>query len=83
MFLFLLFTEKLINFIFQIFSLFISEMPAGFKYCSGYPYLFRLDPVTTAMRLVSFDLITFSTLHQTMAYASSVHNNINSFWLKF
>jgi hypothetical protein len=44
--------------------------------------LFRLSqiiyPVTAAVWLVSFGLIILSILHQTIAYASSVHNNLDS-----
>jgi hypothetical protein len=52
-------------------------------YCSDYPPLFRLDPVTTAIWLVSFGLIILSILHWTMVYFSSVHNNLDSLWQKF
>jgi hypothetical protein len=51
-------------------------------YCLDYPHLFRLDAVTFASWLVSFDLI-ISTLRRTMAYASSFRNNVDSLWLKF
>jgi hypothetical protein len=48
-------------FVFQKLPLFIPEMPAGFtSYCSDYPHLFRLDPVTTAVWLVSVSLIILS-----------------------
>jgi hypothetical protein len=40
-------------------------------YLLDYHQLFRLDPVTTAIWLVSFGLLILSILHQTMAYASS------------
>jgi hypothetical protein len=42
-----------------------------------------LDPVATAIRLVFFGLIISSVLHGTMAYASSIHNNLGSLWHKF
>jgi hypothetical protein len=41
-----------------------------------------LDPVTTAVWLVSFDLIISSINRRTMAYASSIHNNLDSLWMK-
>jgi hypothetical protein len=41
---------KLINFVFQIFPLFIPEVSAGFtSYSSDYPHLLYLEPVTTAV----------------------------------
>jgi hypothetical protein len=45
-------------------------------------HLFRLDPVTAAIWLVSFDLIILSILRRTTAYSSSIHNNLDSLWLK-
>jgi hypothetical protein len=39
-------------------------------YCSDYLHLFLLDPVTTAIWLVSFDLIILNILYRTMAYIS-------------
>jgi hypothetical protein len=41
-----------------------------------------LDPVATAIWLVSYGLIILSILRRTMAYASSVHNNLDSLWQK-
>jgi hypothetical protein len=51
-----------------MFPLCIPEMPAGFKsyIAQLIPQLFRLDPVTTAVWLVSFGLIILSILHLTM-----------------
>jgi hypothetical protein len=46
-------------------------------------HLFRLDPVTTAVWLVSFGLIILSILHRIMSYASSIHSNIDPLWQKF
>jgi hypothetical protein len=40
------------------------------------------NPVTTAIWLVFFGLIILSILHRTMDYASSVHSNLGSLWLK-
>jgi hypothetical protein len=73
----------------QAHSFFLSDIPFFFpevsatftSYCSDYPYLFDPDPVTFAIWLVSFDPITSNILHQTMAYASSVHNNLGCRWL--
>jgi hypothetical protein len=59
---------------FQISPLLIPEIVD----CIHYPHLFHLDPVTTAIWLVSFGLIILSILRRTMAYASSVHNNLES-----
>jgi hypothetical protein len=47
-------------------------------YCSDYPHLLCLDPVITAIWLVSFGLIILSIFHQIMAYAPSIHNNLYS-----
>jgi hypothetical protein len=60
------------------------EMPGGVSPYSIriLPHLFYMDAVTTAIWLVSFDLIILSVLSLTMAYASSYHNNLD-FWLKF
>jgi hypothetical protein len=44
-----------------------------------HPLLFRLDPVTTAIWLVSFCLINLSILRRTIASVSSIHNNPDSF----
>jgi hypothetical protein len=72
--------------IYHIFALFISEMHASL---TSYivqiisDHLFCLDPVTTAVWLVFFDLIILSTLHWAMAYSSSVHNNLDSLWVIF
>jgi hypothetical protein len=41
-------------------------------------YVFLLDPVTIEIWLVFFDLIILSILHRTMAYAPSIHNNLDS-----
>jgi hypothetical protein len=43
-------------------------------HCSDYTNLFHLDPVTTAIQLVSLDLIILSILCGTMAYGSSIQN---------
>jgi hypothetical protein len=40
-----------------------------------------LDPVTTTIWLVSFDLIILSILHRTMGYVSSVHDNLDSHYI--
>jgi hypothetical protein len=45
---------------------------------SDYPHLTHLDHVTIAILPAFFDLTILSILHQTMAYASSVHNNLDS-----
>jgi hypothetical protein len=50
--------------------------------CSDYSHLFPLDPVTTAVWLVSFHPIILSIFHLTVAYAPSIHNNLDSLWLK-
>jgi hypothetical protein len=67
---------KFINFVFKIFLLFIPEMPAGFTYCSDYPHLFHLDPVTTAVWPASLYLIILDILCQTTTYASSINNHL-------
>jgi hypothetical protein len=73
-----------LNIVFQIFLLFIPERPTRSRFnCSEYARLFRLDPITTAIWFVSFELIIFSSLRWTVAYASSIHNNVNSLWQKF
>jgi hypothetical protein len=74
---------KFINFVFQIFSLVIPEIPAAsVLHCSDYPHLFRLDPVTTAIWLLSFDLKILIILNRTMVYASSIYSNLYSLCLK-
>jgi hypothetical protein len=50
--------------------------------CSEYHHLLCWDLVTTATRLVSVELIMFSILRQTMTYAPSIHNTLDSLWLK-
>jgi hypothetical protein len=57
---------KLINFVFQVFPLFIPEMPAGFTSYTVQIIPIYLNTVTTSIRLVSFDLIILSILHGTM-----------------
>jgi hypothetical protein len=52
-------------------------------YCSDYAHLFCLNPGTTSIWLVSFDLVILSIINRTMAYVSSVHNNLDSLWQKF
>jgi hypothetical protein len=54
-----------------------------FKPTIGWWKKFLLGLVTNAIWLLSFDLIILIALHRTMAYASSVHNNTDSVWLKF
>jgi hypothetical protein len=51
---------KFINSALQIFPHFIPEMPFGFMsdIVQGYPYLFGLNPTTTAIWLVSFIHVT-------------------------
>jgi hypothetical protein len=39
-------------------------------FCSDYPHLFGLDPVTAAVWLVFFDLIVSNMLCEIMGYAS-------------
>jgi hypothetical protein len=53
-------------------------MPAGFDLD-----LFRLDPVTIAIWLASANLINLCIFRRTMSYVTSVHNNLDSLWLKF
>jgi hypothetical protein len=50
-----------------------------------YTRIFRLNAITTAVWLVSFDLIISSilVLLRTMTYAWSIHNNVDSLRLKF
>jgi hypothetical protein len=59
-------------------------MPAGFTsyIAHDYPHLFHLDPVTTAVWLVSFGLTILSILHRTMAYASSIHDNLDRYYFE-
>lgn len=45
-------------------------------HCSDYLHLFGMDPVTTAIRLVSFDVNVLNILRRNMAYAASVRNNL-------
>jgi hypothetical protein len=47
-------------------------------HCSDYPHLFHLDPVITVIRLVAFHLIILNILRRTMAFASSIHNNLDT-----
>jgi hypothetical protein len=68
---------KLINIVFQIILLFFLEVPACFTY-HIISISLCLDPVNTAIWLVSFDLITLSILCQIMAYVLSLHNNLDS-----
>jgi hypothetical protein len=42
-----------------------------------------LYPATTAIWLISFDLIVLNILCWTMVYASSIHINLDSLQLKF
>jgi hypothetical protein len=72
---------KLVNFVLQIFPLFVPEMSSSSRHCSDYTHSFDSDPVTVAMWLLSFDLIILNIVHQTMAYDASVHNT-DSLWLK-
>jgi hypothetical protein len=51
--------------------------------CSDYPHLYGLEPVTTAVCTVSFDLIILSIARLPMAYAASVPNKLHSPRLKF
>jgi hypothetical protein len=44
---------------------------------------FDLNSIATAVCLVSFDAIFFNILHQTMAYAALVCNNLECLWQKF
>jgi hypothetical protein len=67
---------------YSLFS-FLKCLPASNLRLFRYPHLFHFDPVTIAIWLESFDLIIFSTLHRTIAYASSIHNNLHSHWLKY
>jgi len=39
-----------------------------------------LDSISIEISPASFDVITWSTFHQTMAYAVSSHNNLYSLW---
>jgi hypothetical protein len=73
---------KLVNFVFQIFPLFVPEMSSSSRHCSDYLHLFDSDPLTVAIWLVSFDLIILNGVHQTMAYDASLRNNLHSLWLK-
>jgi hypothetical protein len=61
----------------QIFPLFIPEMPAGFKFYIEHVIFiyFPLDAATTAILLISFNLINFSIL-RTIANSSSIRNNL-------
>jgi hypothetical protein len=80
MFLFLLFTASslILSLRCSLFS-FLKCLLASRLILLDYPHLFHLDPVTTAISLVSFDLIILSIHRQTMAHASSsVHNNLDS-----
>jgi hypothetical protein len=53
-------------------------MPAGFtSYLHCYLHLFGLDPVTTAVWFLSVDLTASIVVRQTMAFASSIHNNLS------
>jgi hypothetical protein len=45
--------------------------------------VFDLDPVTTAIWFLSFDLIVLNILLSTLAHAASMSNNLNSLMLKF
>jgi uncharacterized membrane protein len=90
-----IFIFPLYRFLMFLFSLFVARtLIPSFRYnlflflkcllhCSYYPHLFHLDPVTTAILVVSFDLIILSILHQTMAYASSNHNSLDPIMVKF
>jgi hypothetical protein len=42
-----------------------------------------LDPVTIAVQSVSFGIIILSVLCQTVAYATSIHRNLDSVWPTF
>jgi hypothetical protein len=83
MFLFLVFVTS--------YSVLSSDIPSFFlKYflVSGliftdYPHLFRVDSGTIAIWLVFFDIIILRTLRRTMAYASAIHNNLDSLWQTF
>jgi hypothetical protein len=69
--------------VFQIFPLvFPRETPAGFKsyIVPIILHLFHSDHVTTAIWIVSFDPIFLCILRRTMAYVSSVHNNLDWFF---
>jgi hypothetical protein len=48
-------------------------------YCSCYPRAFHSYTLTTAIWIVSFDLVILSILHLTTAYDSSIRNNLDSF----
>jgi hypothetical protein len=85
MFLFLQFIARLL--------ICLSDIPSFYSwnacrlhvsYCSDYLHSFPLDPVTTGIWLVSFDLIIISILRPSMAhaYGSSIRNKIESHWLK-
>jgi hypothetical protein len=51
-------------------------------YCSDYPNLFHLDPVSTAIWPVSFDLIMFIIIYRSMTYDSSIRKNLKCLWFK-
>jgi hypothetical protein len=64
-------------------SLLLSGYPTKILYlhvlhCSDYAYLYRLDPLSTAIWLICFDLIILSIRLRTIAYDSSINNNIDS-----
>jgi hypothetical protein len=44
--------------------------------------LFDLGSATIAIRPASVDLMTLSTLHETMIKAFSTHNSIHCLWMK-
>jgi hypothetical protein len=69
MFLYLLFLAS---------SLILSFRYSLFLFLKYYPHLFHLDPATTAIWLVFFDLIISSILRRSMVYASSIRNNPDS-----
>jgi hypothetical protein len=45
--------------------------------CSDYSHLLHLDAVTTAIELVSSNIMILNMLRLTMAHASSIQNNLD------
>jgi hypothetical protein len=75
----LMFLFILVNFVFQIFPLFIPEMHAGFmQYTAQIIPIYSAWFLSTVIWLLALDLILLSMLRRTMAYASSLHNNLDS-----
>jgi hypothetical protein len=79
MFFFLLFVASSLNFVFQTFPLFIPDIPASFI-----SLIVEISPFISSEsssycnQLVSFDVIILNIIGLTVAYASSIQNNLDS-----